>query len=117
MVRPLAEQCGDTLVVHIRGSQPEDDLQAFGAGLSMAVQQARLAGLAEVVVDLSQLRCMSSVGLRMLASAKRDAERAGIAMSLASPGEVMRQILAISHYDKLFRQSGASTDRPTSSKS
>ena len=45
---------------------------------------------------------MSSRGLRVLTVAKREGDEAGVAVSLASPNEVMREILAISRYDKLF---------------
>ena len=45
---------------------------------------------------------MSSRGLRVLTVAKRQADESAISISLASPNEVMREILAISRYDKLF---------------
>ena len=45
---------------------------------------------------------MSSRGLRVLTVAKRQGDEAGVAIILASPNEVMREILAISRYDKLF---------------
>jgi anti-sigma B factor antagonist len=45
---------------------------------------------------------MSSRGLRVLTVAKREADQSAISILLASPNEVMREILAISRYDKLF---------------
>ena len=45
---------------------------------------------------------MSSRGLRVLTVAKREADESAISIVLASPNEVMREILAISRYDKLF---------------
>ena len=59
-------------------------------------------GLPNVVIDLSQLDYMSSRGLRVLTVAKRQADEAAISILLASPNEVMSEILAISRYDKLF---------------
>jgi anti-anti-sigma regulatory factor len=38
----------------------------------------------------------------VLTVAKREAGESAISLSLASPNEVMREILAISRYDKLF---------------
>ncbi len=55
-----------------------------------------------MIIDLSELDYMSSRGLRVLTVAKREADESGIAIALASPNEVMREILAISRYDKLF---------------
>jgi anti-anti-sigma factor len=45
---------------------------------------------------------MSSRGLRVLTVAKREGGEAGVTVTLASPNEVMREILSISRYDKLF---------------
>ena len=55
-----------------------------------------------MVIDLSGLEYMSSRGLRALTVAKRQADALGVAITLAAPNEVMREILAISRYDKLF---------------
>ena len=92
----------DAVVVHVDGRVDELTWQAFGAGLSEAVRQASTSGLANIVIDLSDLDYMSSRGLRVLTVAKREADEAGISVSLASPNDVMREILAISRYDRLF---------------
>ena len=93
---------GDAMVVNVRGRVDESSWQAFGQGLSDAITQARQAGLATTIINLAGLEYMSSRGLRVLTVAKREAEEAGVALALASPNEVMREILAISRYDKLF---------------
>ena len=90
------------VIVRVDGRVDESSWEAFGAGLSEAVQQAGRSGLAQVIIDLSSLDYMSSRGLRALTVAKREADAAAIGMTLASPNEVMREILAISRYDKLF---------------
>lgn len=96
-------ECRDQLVIiHVDGRVDESSWEAFGTGLSEAIGQARDAGLERVIIDLAKLDYMSSRGLRALTVAKREGEAAGIALSLASPNEVMREILAISRYDKLF---------------
>lgn len=92
----------DAIVVAVRGRVDESSWVAFGVGLSEAIEKAREAGLAAVVIDLTELEYMSSRGLRVLTVAKREGEDAGVTVSLASPNDVMREILAISRYDKLF---------------
>lgn len=98
----------DAVIVSVDGRVDESTWEAFGAGLSEAVQRASKSGLANIVIDLSELDYMSSRGLRVLTVAKREADGAGISVSLASPNEVMREILAISRYDKLFTITGSS---------
>lgn len=95
-------QQGDAMVIAVRGRVDESSWVAFGVGLSEAIERAREAGLAAVVIDLAELDYMSSRGLRVLTVAKREGEEAGVTVSLAAPNEVMREILAISRYDKLF---------------
>ncbi len=96
--------CRDkAVVVAVRGRVDEASWAAFGIGLSEAIEQARQASLESVIIDLAGLDYMSSRGLRVLTVAKREGDEAGVSLSLASPNEVMREILAISRYDKLFK--------------
>ena len=90
------------VIVHVHGRVDESTWEAFGAGLRDAVQQASQAGLGTMIIDLAELDYMSSRGLRVLTVAKREGDEAGVSISLASPNEVMSEILAISRYDKLF---------------
>ncbi len=96
----------DAVHVVVDGRVDEATWEAFGAALSEAVEQAGKAGCPTVVIDLSELDYMSSRGLRVLTVAKRQADEAAIAIVLSSPNEVMREILAISRYDKLFTITG-----------
>lgn len=96
------ERRGNAIIVQVRGRVDESSWEAFGAALSEAVQQARDSSLHDLIIDLDKLDYMSSRGLRVLTVAKREGDDAGIAIVLASPNEVMREILAISRYDKLF---------------
>ena len=93
---------GGAVVVAVRGRVDESSWVAFGDGLSEAIGQARQANLKSVIIDLDGLDYMSSRGLRVLTVAKREGDEAGVTVTLASPNEVMREILAISRYDKLF---------------
>lgn len=92
----------DAVVVAVEGRVDEASWEAFGAGLSEAIERARRSDLCHVVIDLAELDYMSSRGLRVLTVAKRQGEEANVSVSLASPNDVMREILAISRYDKLF---------------
>ena len=92
----------NAIVVRVSGRVDESSWEAFGTALSEAILDARQASLGHLVIDLSALDYMSSRGLRALTVAKRQADEAEIMIRLASPNDVMREILAISRYDKLF---------------
>ena len=96
------EQRDGAIIVRVRGRVDESSWEAFGAGLGEAIGEAREAAIGNLIIDLSELDYMSSRGLRALTVAKRQADEAEIVIQLASPNEVMREILAISRYDKLF---------------
>ena len=57
----------------------------------------------KLVLDLSGIAYMSSRGLRALTLAQREGTRAGSNLVLARPNETMREILAISRYDMIFK--------------
>ncbi|MFZ5720580.1 MAG: STAS domain-containing protein [Pseudomonadota bacterium] len=82
------------------GRVDETTWEAFLGHLSDAVRQAAGAG-APLFIDLSGLDYMSSRGLRALTVARREAGES-VTITLAAPNARMREILAISRYDKLF---------------
>ena len=96
------ESSEDAVIVAVRGRVDESSWAEFGTGLSNAIEQARQLGLSRLIINLGDLAYMSSRGLRVLTMAKREGEEHGIAIALACPNEVMREILEISRYDKLF---------------
>ena len=61
------------------------------------------AARGKLVLDLSGIAYMSSRGLRALTLAQREGTRAGSTLVLAKPNETMREILAISRYDMIFK--------------
>ena len=61
------------------------------------------AGGGKLVLDLSSIAYMSSRGLRALTLAERKGSEVGTTIVLARPNETMREILAISRYDMVFR--------------
>lgn len=89
------------LVGEPTGRVDDTTWEAFSAHLSAAVKTAAASGL-PLVLDLSHLDYMSSRGLRALTIARREAGET-TAIVLAAPNPRMREIFAISRYDKLFR--------------
>jgi anti-sigma B factor antagonist/stage II sporulation protein AA (anti-sigma F factor antagonist) len=88
------------LVAEPQGRIDETTWEAFSTHLTGAVREAAAAG-ARLIVDLSGVDYMSSRGLRALTIARREAGES-VSITLAAPNERMREILAISRYDKLF---------------
>ena len=93
---------GEALVVAPVGRVDESTWEEFGSQLSRGIEQASSHEQELLIVDLSGIEYMSSRGLRALTLAKQLGRAAGVSIRLASPNEVMREILAISRYDKLF---------------
>ncbi len=83
------------------GKIDESSAGDFGTKLEEAVGHAAAAS-ARLVVDCSGISYMSSRGLRALTLGKRKADGASVKIVLAAPNEIVREILAISRYDKLF---------------
>lgn len=94
-------ETGGKLVGEPTGRVDETTWEAFSAHLTAAVRQAAAAG-APLIIDLKGLDYMSSRGLRALTIARREAGE-GTPITLAAPNERMREIFAISRYDKLFK--------------
>ena len=90
------------LIAAVTGRVDESTWEAFAGHMSAAIDQAAAEKRSELMLDLSHLEYMSSRGLRVLTMAKRQAEATGLTITLAAPNEIMREILAISRYDKLF---------------
>ncbi len=95
------EERDEALVGRPSGRIDESSWQAFGERLIEAVDQASAANT-RLVIDFSALDYMSSRGLRALTLARRAADTAGVEIVLAAPNSIMREILAISRYDRIF---------------
>ena len=87
------------LVGQPQGRVDESNWSVFAAHLATAITDA---GGRRFIIDLGEVDYMSSRGLRALSTALATAKKAGVDMALAAPGPAMREILAISRYDKLF---------------
>ena len=97
-----AEEREGAAITIPRGRIDEASWEAFTACLVDGVARAAASPARKLVVDFSAVDYMSSRGLRALTLGKREADAAKVAIVLAAPNEVMREILAISRYDKLF---------------
>lgn len=89
-----------------RGRVDETTWESFSQALTAAVREAAAEGGLPLIVDLAGLDYMSSRGLRALTMAKREAGDV-VHITLAAPNARMREILAISRYDKLFNVTDA----------
>ena len=92
------EHRGDARILVPVGRIDEANANLFTERL---VEAASAGG--RIVVDLAQIPYMSSRGLRALTIAQRKGAEAGATIVLARPGETLREILAISRYDLVFR--------------
>ena len=90
------------MIVTAHGKVDESTWEAFEGHLDDGIRRAVDEKSASLIINLAHLDYMSSRGLRALTVAKRRADAAGVHITLAAPNEVMREILAISRYDKLF---------------
>lgn len=93
---------GNAVIVAPVGRVDESTWEEFGSQLSRGIEQASSQSLETLVIDLSNIDYMSSRGLRVLTLAKQVGRASGVSIRLASPNDLMLEILAISRYDKLF---------------
>ena len=94
------EQHEGALVVRPTGRVDEESWQDFSEKLNAAVRDAAPGKL---LLDLVRVDYMSSRGLRALTMARKEAQATNVEIVLAGANERMREILAISRYDKIFR--------------
>jgi anti-anti-sigma factor len=86
----------------VSGRIDEARWREFADALKSAVGATHAEKLGRLVVDLSGVDYMSSLGLRALTLGKRAADELGVLLVLAAPNDLVREILAISRYDKIF---------------
>ncbi|MET0180296.1 MAG: STAS domain-containing protein [Novosphingobium sp.] len=102
-LRWQSEPAPGGLIVAPFGRVDEGTASAFADGLAAAVEQASAAGAGRLAVDLAGIDYMSSRGLRALTLAQRKGTELKVTVVLTRPNAMMREILAISRYDKVFR--------------
>jgi len=94
-----SEERGGATVLSPSGRIDESTADAFKGHLL----DAMAAAPAKAIINLGNVDYMSSRGLRALTLAQRASQESGTTIVLASPNETMREILAISRYDMVFR--------------
>jgi anti-anti-sigma factor len=92
----------EALVAQPVGRVDESSWEEFGAMLARGIEQAAAEDREIMIIDLSRIDYMSSRGLRVLTTTKARGVAAGVSIRLAAPNDIMREILAISRYDRLF---------------
>ncbi|MHA7819545.1 MAG: STAS domain-containing protein [Erythrobacter sp.] len=94
-----SEERGSAIVLAPCGRVDESTADEFRDRLLAAVETSP----ATAVIDLAAIAYMSSRGLRALTLAQRAAKGGDTTIVLARPNDTMREILAISRYDMVFR--------------
>ena len=92
----------EALIVTATGRVDESSWAEFGSHLVKAVAETANQALDTLIIDLSRIEYMSSRGLRALTVARQEGIGAGVSVRLAAPNEMMREILSISRYNRLF---------------
>lgn len=92
---------GDAIVVRVTGRIDQNSAADFQQELTSHVDEAIEHGH-QIVVDLSKVDYISSVGLRALMVANKQAQPKGVTIRVASLQEVVKEVFTISHFDKVF---------------
>ena len=93
---------GSEAVLRPGGKIDESNWQAFADDLTRTIAEAAASNVPVVRVDLSDVPYMSSRGLRALTLARKAAD-AKVDIVLSAANARLREIFAISRYDKIFR--------------
>ena len=110
------QQAGNALIARPVGRVDESSWEEFGEILTAGIDQAACGEREVMIIDLAGIDYMSSRGLRVLTTARANGIAAGVSIRLAAPNDVMREILAISRYDRLFDVDDSIPDtQPTAS--
>ena len=91
----------EPLVFRPDGKIDETNWQGFADDLTAALDRARQQGRG-LTIDFSAVPHMSSRGLRALTLARK-ASGGAVEIVLAAPNPRLREVFAISRYDKIFR--------------
>lgn len=92
----------DAVVVVTVGRIDQATSGAFGTTLNEAVEKAKTAG-AQIVVDMSGVDYISSVGLRAFMVANKAAQPAKVGIRVAAMTEMVAEVFAISKFDMVFK--------------
>ena len=93
-----AERKGETLVIGADGRIDGSNARAFQDDLDAAIEEGDRA----VVLNFESLIYISSAGIRVILLTARTLERRGGKLALSSLSEPIKEIFAISGFDKII---------------
>ncbi len=96
-----SERRGDDLVATPSEPLDHENANDLYELLAVAIKDAETAG-GNLVIDLSEVSYMSSVGLRALARAAKLGREKSVSIAVASLNGTMMEIFQITRFDKLF---------------
>ena len=88
------------LIAAPSGAVDHETADAFQTALSEAI--GRIAAEGRLVIDLSNVEYMSSVGLRVLMRASKETRTSKITIHITGLNDTMAEIFKISRFDKIF---------------
>ena len=95
----MEERDGSSIALP-EGAIDHETADAFQAALSGAIDGA--VAKSRLIVDLSRVEYMSSVGLRVLMRASKQSREAKVEIHIAGLNDTMAEIFKISRFDKIF---------------
>jgi anti-anti-sigma factor len=100
------ERHGDTLVLHLAGRLDNSTTDGLKSSLDLHVENCRAEG-DRLILDLSGVDYISSVGLRLLMLAARQSREQGGTIVVAALQPVVREIFDISRFNLVFQCFGS----------
>lgn len=100
------ERYGDALVLHLAGRVDNSTTDALKSSLDLHVGNCRAEG-DRLILDLSNVDYISSVGLRLLMLAARQSREQGGTIVVAALQPVVREIFEISRFNLVFQCFGS----------
>jgi anti-sigma B factor antagonist/stage II sporulation protein AA (anti-sigma F factor antagonist) len=96
------ERYGDTLVLHLAGRVDSSTTDGLKSSLDLHVGNCRTGG-DNLILDLSKVDYISSVGLRVLMLAARQSREQGGTIVVAALQPVVREIFEISRFNLVLQ--------------
>jgi anti-anti-sigma factor len=109
MMELSPQPAGSALVLHPAGRIDHTHADAFSGALAPHVRNC-VAGGTALVIDMTQVSYISSIGLRVLMVAIKEVKPKGGRMVLAGLAPLVLEVFKISRFDMLFQIYPASTD-------
>jgi anti-anti-sigma factor len=100
------ERYGDALVLHLAGRVDSSSTDGLKSSLDLHVGNCRAEG-DRMILDLSRVDYISSVGLRVLMLAARQCREQGGTIVVAALQPVVREIFEISRFNLVFQCFGS----------